>query len=73
VALYENASVDLATAFATGRDRGPWLKHTELTQNLLGDDPGRIFAALQPRNNHAGAAEPVAQLRGRCLRQFTLP
>ena len=47
VALCANASADLAAAFAAGRDRGPWLKHTELSQNLLGDDPGRIIAALQ--------------------------
>ena len=47
VALCAKASADLATALAGGRDRGPWLKHTELTQNLLGDDPGRIMGALQ--------------------------
>jgi hypothetical protein len=47
VALCANASADLAAAFATGRGRGPWLKHTELSQNLLGDDPDRIIAALQ--------------------------
>jgi len=45
VALCANASADLAAAFATGRGRGPWLKHTD--QNLLGDDPDRIIAALQ--------------------------
>ena len=47
VALCANASADLAAAFAAGRDRGPWLKHAELTQNLLGDDPGTIIGALQ--------------------------
>ena len=47
VALCANASADLAAAFATGRDRGPWLNHAELSQNLLGDDPGRIIGALQ--------------------------
>ena len=47
VALCAKASADLATALAGGRDRGPWSKHTELTQNLLGDDPGAIIAALQ--------------------------
>jgi nitrite reductase/ring-hydroxylating ferredoxin subunit len=47
VALCANASTDLAAAFAAGRDHGPWLNHTELTQNLLGDDPGAIIAALQ--------------------------
>jgi nitrite reductase/ring-hydroxylating ferredoxin subunit len=46
VALCANASADLAVAFAAGRDRGPWLEHTQLTQNLLGDDPGTIIAAL---------------------------
>jgi hypothetical protein len=47
VALCANASADLAAAFAASRDRGPWLNHTELSQNLLGDDPDRIIAALQ--------------------------
>jgi hypothetical protein len=47
VALCAKASADLPVAFAAGRDRGPWLKHTELTQNLLCDNPGRIIAALQ--------------------------
>ena len=47
VALCAKASADLAAAFAAGRDRGPWLNHTELSQNLLGDDPGRIIGALQ--------------------------
>ena len=47
VALCANASADLAAAFAAGRDRGPWLEHAELAQNLLGDDPGTIIAALQ--------------------------
>src|SRR6202023_3569609 len=47
VALCSNASADLAAAFAAGRDRGPWLEHTRLAQNLLGDDPGTIIAALE--------------------------
>ena len=47
VARCAKASAGLAAALAGGRDRGPWLKHTELTQNLLGDDPGRIIGALQ--------------------------
>jgi len=47
VARCAKASAGLAAALAGGRDRGPWLKHTELTQNLLGDDPGRITGALQ--------------------------
>jgi nitrite reductase/ring-hydroxylating ferredoxin subunit len=47
VALCANASADLAAAFAADRGRGPWLKHTKLSQNLLDDDPGRIIAALQ--------------------------
>ncbi len=46
VALCANASADLADAFAIGRDRGPWLDHTQLAQYLLGDDPGTIIAAL---------------------------
>jgi hypothetical protein len=47
VALCAEASADLAAALAAGRDRGPWSKHIELTQNLLGDDPGTIIGALQ--------------------------
>ena len=47
VALCSNASADLAAAFAAGRDRGPWLEHTRLAQNFLGDDPGTIIAALE--------------------------
>ena len=47
VALCANASADLAAAFTAGRNRGPWLEHAELAQNLLGDDPGTIIAALQ--------------------------
>ena len=47
MALCANASADLAAAFATGRDRGPWFQHTELAHNLLSDDPGTIITALQ--------------------------
>jgi nitrite reductase/ring-hydroxylating ferredoxin subunit len=47
VALCSNASADLAAAFAADRDRGPWLEHTRLAQNLLGDDPSTIIAALE--------------------------
>jgi hypothetical protein len=47
VELCANASVDLAAAFAAGRDRDPWLEHAELAQTLLGDDPGTIIAALE--------------------------
>ena len=47
VELCANASVDLAAAFAAGRDRGPWMENTQLTQTLLGDDPGTIIAALE--------------------------
>jgi hypothetical protein len=47
VALCTNASADLAAGFAAGRDRGPWFKQVELSQNLLSDDPGRIIGALQ--------------------------
>jgi hypothetical protein len=47
VALCSNASADLAAAFAAGRDRGRWLEHTRLAQNLLGDDPSTIIAALE--------------------------
>src|SRR3984893_225167 len=47
VALCAKASADLAAAFAAGRDRGPWLGHARLAQDLLGDDPGMIIAALE--------------------------
>ncbi len=46
VALCADAWPGLAAAFTAGRDRGPWTEHTRLTQNLLGDDPGAIVAAL---------------------------
>jgi hypothetical protein len=34
-------------SFAVGHDRGPWLEHAKLAQDLLGDDPSAIIAALQ--------------------------
>jgi hypothetical protein len=37
----------LPALFTVGRDRGPWLKHAELAELLLGDDPGAIIAALK--------------------------
>jgi nitrite reductase/ring-hydroxylating ferredoxin subunit len=47
VALCESAATELPTLFAVGRDRGPWLKHSELAQALLGDDPNAIIAGLK--------------------------
>jgi hypothetical protein len=47
VALCEQAATELPALFRVGRDRGPWLKHSELAQLLLGDDPGAIIAALK--------------------------
>jgi hypothetical protein len=47
VALCERAATELPTLFTVGRDRGPWLKHTELAQLLLGDDPSAIIASLK--------------------------
>jgi nitrite reductase/ring-hydroxylating ferredoxin subunit len=47
VALCESAAPELPALFTVGRDRGPWLKHAELTQLLLGDDPSAIIAALK--------------------------
>ena len=47
VALCPKASADLAAAFAVGRGRDAWSNHVELSQDLLGDDPGTIIAALQ--------------------------
>jgi nitrite reductase/ring-hydroxylating ferredoxin subunit len=46
-ALCERAATELPTLFTVGRDRGPWMKHAELAQHLLGDDPGAIIAALK--------------------------
>ena len=48
VALCAKASADLAAAFASGRDRGPWLQHAELAQN----SPGR-----RSRRDHRRAAD----------------
>jgi nitrite reductase/ring-hydroxylating ferredoxin subunit len=47
VALCERAAAELPTRFAGGRDRGPWLKHAELAQYLLGDDPSAIIVGLE--------------------------
>ena len=47
VALCERAATELPTLFTVGRDRGPWLKHAELAQLLLGDDPSAIIVALK--------------------------
>ncbi|SEC27760.1 Ferredoxin subunit of nitrite reductase or a ring-hydroxylating dioxygenase [Rhizobiales bacterium GAS188] len=52
VALCERAATGLPALFAAGRgpvgrDRGPWLKHTELAGLLLSDDPDAIIAALE--------------------------
>ena len=47
VALCERAAEELPALFASGRDRGPWSKHSELAQLLLGDDPGSIIDALE--------------------------
>jgi hypothetical protein len=47
IALCEKAATELPAHFAVGRDRGPWSKHAELAQVLLGDNPSAIVAALQ--------------------------
>ena len=47
VALCERAAAELPTLFAGGRDRGAWLKHAELAQYLLGDDPSAIIVSLE--------------------------
>ena len=47
VALCERAATELPNLFTVGRDRGPWLKHAELAQLLLGDDPSAIIVALK--------------------------
>ena len=46
-ALCERAATELPNLFIVGRDRGPWLKHAELAQLLLGDDPSAIIVALK--------------------------
>jgi hypothetical protein len=47
IVLCEKAATDLPAFFAVGRDRGPWLEHAELAQDLLGDDPSAIIRALE--------------------------
>jgi nitrite reductase/ring-hydroxylating ferredoxin subunit len=47
VALCESTAAELTTLFTAGRDRGPWSKHAELSQLLLGDDPNAIIAAIK--------------------------
>src|SRR5271166_6541743 len=47
VALCERAATELPNLFTVGRDRGPWLKHAELAQLLLGADPSAIIVALK--------------------------
>ena len=47
IALCEKAATELPALFAVGRGRGPWLEHAKLAQDLLGDDPSAIIAALQ--------------------------
>jgi hypothetical protein len=47
IALCEKAATDLPVFFAVGRGRGPWLEHTKLAQELLGDDPSAIIGALE--------------------------
>jgi nitrite reductase/ring-hydroxylating ferredoxin subunit len=46
IALCEKAAAELPAHFAAGRDRGPWSKHAELAQLLLGDNPSAIVAAV---------------------------
>ena len=55
VALCERAATELPTLFAGGRGRGPWMKHAELAQLILGDDPGKIIAALNTAISHGAA------------------
>jgi hypothetical protein len=64
VALCANASADLAAAFATGRDRGPWLQHAELAQNLLGVDPGTIITALQAAASEGASCADLGRSLG---------
>jgi nitrite reductase/ring-hydroxylating ferredoxin subunit len=46
IALCEQAAAELPAHFAAGRERGPWSKHAELANALLGDDASAIVAAL---------------------------
>ena len=46
IALCEGAANELLALFTVGRGRGPWLKHAELANRLLGDDPSAIVVAL---------------------------
>jgi hypothetical protein len=63
VVLCANASADLAAALAAGRERGPWLEHTKLTQNLLGDDPDSIIAALLAAASEGEQGRPAVPTR----------
>ncbi len=47
VALCGRAAAELPPLFTIGRDRGSWLKHAELAELLLGDDPTAIIIALK--------------------------
>ncbi|MCK1642106.1 Rieske 2Fe-2S domain-containing protein [Bradyrhizobium sp. 157] len=55
VALCEESTSELADLFAAGRGSRDWSGHAALAQELLGDDPARILAALKG-TIRAGAA-----------------
>jgi nitrite reductase/ring-hydroxylating ferredoxin subunit len=55
VALCEDSTSELAGLFAAGRGSGKWSGHAALAQELLGEDPDRIVAALKEAIR-AGAA-----------------
>jgi hypothetical protein len=61
IALCERAAAELPELFAAGRDRGPWLKHSELAQLLLGDDPDAIIAALKTAISDGAAFADLGQ------------
>jgi nitrite reductase/ring-hydroxylating ferredoxin subunit len=46
VALCEHAASELATQFASSGGRGPWSRHVELAQALLGEDANAVLAAV---------------------------
>jgi nitrite reductase/ring-hydroxylating ferredoxin subunit len=61
VALCEDSTSELAGLFAPGRGSGKWSGHAALAQELLGDDPDRIVAALKEAIRTGAAPADLGQ------------
>ncbi|WGR70261.1 MULTISPECIES: Rieske (2Fe-2S) protein [unclassified Bradyrhizobium] len=61
VALCEESGSELADLFAAGRGARDWSGHAALAQELLGDDPARIVAALKRAIRAGGAPADLGQ------------